>query len=108
VKDKITLYVKSEKISMVQYSEGLAGHTCTAAYRATRTEPCYKQQDQEAIDLLEKAGIAYERVDLSSRDVKTQLKARITGLNETPTMIFHGRKIKGLENIRRVLLKVEA
>jgi glutaredoxin len=108
VKDKLILYVKSEKIPTVQYSEGVPGHPCTAAYRATSTVHCYKQEDQEAIDLLEKAGIAYERVDLSSRDVTTQLKAKITGLNETPTLIFQGRKIKGLENIRRVLQKVEA
>jgi glutaredoxin len=108
VKDKIILYVKSEKILTVQYREGLAGHPCTAAYRATSTVPCFKQQDQEAIDLLEKAGIAYERVDLSNRDFTTQLKARITGLNETPTLIFHNKKIKGLENIRRVLQKIEA
>jgi hypothetical protein len=108
VKNEIILYVKSEKISTVHYSEGVAGHPCTAAYRATSIVPCYKQQDQEAIDLLEKARIAYERVDLSSQNVTTRLKAKIMGLNETPTLIFHDRKIKGLENIRRVLQKVEA
>jgi glutaredoxin len=108
VKDKVILFVKSEKIPVVQYSEGVPGHPCTGAYRATSIVPCYKQQDQEAIDLLEKAGVAYERVDLSVHDATTRLKARITGLNETPTLIFHGRKIKGLENIKRVLQRVEA
>jgi glutaredoxin len=107
VKDKVILYVKSEKIPVVQYAEGVAGHPCTG-WGAARPVYCYKQQDQEAIDLLEKAGVAYERVDLSMHDATARLKARITGLNETPTLIFHGRKIKGLENIRRVLQKVEA
>jgi glutaredoxin len=107
VKNQIILYVKSEKIPVVQYSDGVPGHPCTG-WGANRPVYCYKQQDQEAINLLEKAGIAYERVDLSKRDVETRLKARITGLNETPTLIFHGRKIKGLENIKQVLQKVEA
>ena len=107
MEDKIILYVKSRKISVGQYSEGVPGHPCTG-WGATRAVYCYKQQDQEVIDLLEKAGIAYKLADLSRCDATTQLKCRITGLSETPTLIFHGRKIKGLENIRRVLQKVEA
>jgi glutaredoxin len=113
VKDKVILYVKSEKISVVQYSGDVSGGRCvryapSSAQAATSTMHCYGQQDKEAIDLLEKAGIAHKLVDLSSHEFTTRLKARIAGLNETPTLIFYGRKIKGLENIRRLLQKVEA
>jgi len=107
VNGKIILFVKSERIPMVQYSEGLLGHPCTGAYRATSIVFCYKQQDQEAIDLLEKAGVAYELADLSRGDTATRLKAKIAGLNECPMLIFRGRAIKGLENIKQVLLKAK-
>ena len=108
MKDKIILFVKSEKIPMIQYSEGVPGHPCTGAYRATSIVPCYKRRDQEAIDLLEKTGVVYECVDLSMCDAPTQRKARMAGLNETPMLIFQGRAIKGLENIKQVLQKDKA
>jgi hypothetical protein len=112
VKDKILLYVKSEKIPTVHYSSDASSSSCvryapSSANTATGTLHSYEKQDQEAIDLLQKAGIAYELVDLALLHVTTRLKARVTGLNETPTLILHSRKVKGLENIKRVLQKVE-
>jgi protein-disulfide isomerase len=41
-------------------------------------------------------------------DAPTQRKARIAGLYGTPTLIFQGRAIKGLENIKQVLHKDKA
>lgn len=93
---------------MIQYSEGLPGHQCTGAYRATSIVSCYRRRDQEAINLLEKTGIVYDCVDLSMWDAPTQRKARIAGLYGTPTLIFQGRAIKGLENIKQVLHKDKA
>jgi hypothetical protein len=41
-------------------------------------------------------------------DAPTQRKARMAGLNETPMLIFQGRAIKGLENIKQLLQKDKA
>lgn len=106
MESNILLYVKSEKIPIVQYTEGLSGHPCTAAFRATQVTYNYKPEDQKAMDLLEKAGIAYEVVDLSDCSFIMQLKAKIFGINETPTLILNGVKIKGLENIKRALQEI--
>lgn len=79
--NKLVLYVKSEKIFRTQYSEGVPGHSCTAAYRASETVCDYKPKDKEAIDLLEKEGIQYRLVDLSNCSPIFNLKAKIFGLS---------------------------
>lgn len=103
----LTLYVKSEKISIVQYSEGIPGHPCTAAYRVKEIFERFKPEDEEAINLLNEAGIDYNLVDLSDCPFTTQLAAKIRGINETPTLVLEsGEKIKGVQNIKQMLLKI--
>ncbi|MEM4703836.1 MAG: hypothetical protein QXJ02_02050, partial [Candidatus Bathyarchaeia archaeon] len=101
------LYIKSEKISIVEYVEGIPGHPCTGAYRATQTVHSYKPQDREANDLLEESGVAYKLVDLCNCSFLMQLKAKLDGVNETPTLVFKGKKIKGLEQIKQALREVK-
>ena len=103
LKNNAILYVKSEKIQMAQYSEGVPGHPCTGAYRATQTMHNYKPEDQKAIDLLKEAGVPHQLVDLSECSAAARLKAKITGINETPTLLMNGKKIKGVENISQAL-----
>lgn len=105
--DNLILYVKSEKIPIVRYSEGVTGHACTGAYRATQTDCIYKPEDKEALDLLKEVGTTYKLIDLSDCPFSTQLKAKITGVNETPTLVLNGRKIKGSQNIKQALHKIK-
>jgi len=101
--DNIVLYVKSEKIPIVQHTQAVPGHPCTGAFRAAQTIYNLKPEDQQAFDLLQEAGVSYKLVDLSNCSFSTQLKAKITGVNETPTLILNGQKIKGTENIKQAL-----
>jgi len=32
-----------------------------------------------------------------------QIRAKITGINQTPTLIVGGKPVKGIENIRKIL-----
>lgn len=105
----LTLYVKSEKIPIVQYSEGIPGHPCTAAYRVKEIFKRFKPEDEEAINLLKEAGINYKLVDLSDCPFTTQITAKIRGINETPTLVLENReKVKGIQNIKQLLLKIKS
>jgi glutaredoxin len=103
LKNNVILYVKSEKIQMTQYSEAVHGHPCTGAYRATQTMRNYKPEDQKAIDLLKEAGLSHQLVNLSECSAAARLKAKLTGVNETPTLLLKGKMIKGAENISQAL-----
>lgn len=108
MKDNITLYVKSEEIPIVQFSEGIPGHPCTAAYRVKEIVKNLKPEDKEAIELLNGAKVDYKLVDLSECPFTVQLKAKILGINETPTLVFGtGEKIKGVQNIKQVIIKIK-
>lgn len=106
--DDFILYVKSEKISIFKYSEGVPHHPCTGAYRASQTIRNYTEQDEEAAELLNEAGITHKLIDLSDCSFIKQLKAKITGINETPTLILNGKKIKGIQNIKQALHQIES
>lgn len=95
--------MKSEKISIVELSRSVPDHSCTDAYRSTRTICNYKSEDQKAIDILKEAGIAYKLIDLSDCPFTVRLKAKIGGINETPTLILKNIKIEGIENVSQVL-----
>jgi hypothetical protein len=101
------LYVKSSKTSTVEYSRPIADHSCTDGYLATKVMYSYTPEDQQCMELLKQAGIPHELIDLSSCSFQARLKARIAGLNETPTLVFQGEKIRGLQAIREVLQKKE-
>jgi len=106
--DNITLYVKSEKIPIVQYSEGITGHPCTGAYRVKEIIKNFKPEDKEAMELLDQAQINYKLVDLSDCPFTVQLKAKILGINETPTLILGDEKIKGVQNIRQIISQIKS
>jgi hypothetical protein len=103
----ILLYVKSEKISIVQHAEDIYGHPCVIPYRGAQTLYNYKLEDQKAIGLLEAAGTNHQIIDLSNCSFTTQLMAKIKGINETPTLIMNGRKIEGLESITQILQEIK-
>jgi hypothetical protein len=50
---------------VLQYSEGTHGHACTSGYRVAQTDYIYKAEDQEVMNLLKEAKIAYTLVVLS-------------------------------------------
>ena len=106
--DNITLYVKSENIPIVQYSEGITGHPCTGAYRVKEIIKNFKPEDKEAMELLDQAQINYKLVDLSDCPFTVQLKAKILGINETPTLILGDEKIKGVQNIRQIISQIKS
>ncbi|MEM3578937.1 MAG: hypothetical protein QXL54_01785 [Candidatus Bathyarchaeia archaeon] len=103
----LTLYVKSEKIPIVQYSEGISGHPCTGAYRVREIIKNFKPEDKEAVEVLNEAGINYKLIDLSDGSFTIRVAAKIQGINETPTLVLeNGEKIKGIQNIKQVIPKI--
>jgi len=106
VKDNVLLYVKSRKVSNIEYAQvpallGKAGYE--ALPMSARTAYNYRPEDQEAINFLKEAGIAYKLLDLSDCTFVTRLKAKVSGINEKTTLILNDRKIVGVENIKKVL-----
>ena len=97
------LYVKSEKIPIVKHSVGIHGHPCTAADRAVQTHTLLTPEDQEAKELVEKSGVSFKIIDLGECSFLTQIKAKISGINKTPTLILNGKAIRGIQNIRKAL-----
>lgn len=93
---------------MVQFGEALQGHPCTGGYITREIFYDLKQEDKEAINLLDEAKINYTLVDLADCPFTMQLKAKIKGINETPTLIFNGKKIKGAKNIQQILPKIKS
>lgn len=107
--DSAILYVRSKEISLGE-SPGLAGHH---GHVATYTGPtaagpnCYcDSQDQEAINLLNRSGIAYKLVDLSKCSFALRLKVKLSGW-KTPTMMCSEKKVVGMENIKQALKEIE-
>lgn len=105
--DNITLYVKSDRVPIVRHSESISGHPCTGAYRTDQIIYSFNQQDRESMDILEEAGITYRLVDLSDCSFMDQLKAKLKGINETPTLVLDDEKIKGPKNIRQVTKEIK-
>jgi len=99
VAEPAVLYVKSEKISQVEYTMPNFGHWCSAGYRATKTDFVLGEKDRKAIEILEKVGLRYTLVDLGLTSATTRIKAKIESVNTTPTLIYKGQKIKGLQQI---------
>jgi hypothetical protein len=105
--DDAILYVKSSKTSIVEYSRPVADHYCTDGYSATKVMYSYKPEDQECMELLKGAGMPHEVIDLSNCSFSARLRAKIAKLNETPTLVLNGERIKGLQAIKQVLQKTE-
>ena len=98
------LYINSVIIPIIKY-EGRAGHPCFSDTWRGSLEVCENldDKDKQAKELLDKNGIKYKLIDLSGCPLRIRLKAKITGINETPTLILNGEKIKGIENIKRAV-----
>jgi len=114
LKGNILLYVRSEKGFFVEYSQTPTTHTgwwvdgYGALPMTTQITYNYKPEDQEAANLLKEAGITYKLIDLSNCSLKARLTAKISGINETPTLVFYHKKIKGIENIKQALQGIKA
>ena len=107
--DPPKLFVKSEIIiPTFQFQQGIRRHPCTDAYVAKEIVKKFKPEDEEAINLLNEAGIDYKLVDLSDCPFTVRIKAKILGINKTPTLVLgNGEKIEGVRNIRQAILKIE-
>jgi len=105
VKERPILFVKSEKVEQLEYTVPNFGHYCSAGYRATGTNCALCEEDQKAIELLEKAGISYVLVDLGQASTAMRLKTRIRGIKTTPTLVYEGQK---LEKLQRIMLTIES
>jgi len=99
------LYVKSEKIEQVEYTMPNWGHWCSAGYRASKADFALTEEDKKAIELLEKSSLPFKVVDLGLAGASARLKAKIAGVNKTPTLVFKGQKLKGLMEIEAFLEK---
>jgi glutaredoxin len=104
VKERPVLFVKSEKVEQLEYTVPNFGHYCSAAYRATVTNCAFCEEDQKAIELLEKAGISYVLVDLEQASTAMRLKTRVRGIKTTPTLVYEGKKI---ETLKRIMSTIE-
>lgn len=101
------LYVKSEKMDLVEYTmphQTMGGHYCSAGYRTKGVMRKYTLEDEEAIKYLTSNGFSFDLIDLSDCSSGTKLKAKISRINKTPSLILdNGTKIKGIEQIREYL-----
>lgn len=98
------LYVKSEKVNLVEYTVPNWGHWCSAGYRSKGVAESLPAEDREVVERLEQKGLSFSLVDLSQCSLKTRLAARISGINKTPTLILDdGSKLRGIEQIREHL-----
>jgi len=108
LKNNIILYVKSEKIPLIDISECIPGHPCGEQPRkAVQVLQNYKAEDQEAIDILKEAGVVFKLVDLSICSFTTRLKAKMSRIDRTPTLVLNDRKIRGIANIKKALQEIK-
>jgi len=103
VSDSAVLYVKSEKVEQVEYTVPNWGHYCSAGYRASKTDFVLNEEEQKAVEVLEKTRLPYTLIDLGLANVMTRIKAKIEGVNSTPTLVFKGQKFKGLSQIMKIV-----
>jgi glutaredoxin len=103
VDETALLFVKSERISRVEYTTPNFGHWCSAAYRAAKTDFVFLGEDEKAIKALEKAQLPYKLVDLSLANPIARIKAKMEGVNTTPTLIYKGQKFRGAQQIVEML-----
>jgi len=101
------LYIKSEKIDLVEYTmphQTMGGHYCSAGYRSKGVMRKHSFEDEQAIKYLTSNGFSFDLVDLSDCSFGTRLEAKISRINKTPSLVLDdGTKIKGIEQIREYL-----
>lgn len=98
------LFVKSQKADIVQYTMpnlSGGGHWCSAGYRSQGVLKSYSQEDEEALTNLKSKGVNFSIIDLSVCPFEARLRAKLSGVNRTPTLILDdGTKIKGIDRIK--------
>jgi hypothetical protein len=98
------LYVKSQKVDVVQYTMPNVrggGHWCSAGYRSQGVLDGCSPEDREALTELKNKGMNFSLVDLSACPFASRLRARMSGINRTPALILdNGTKIEGISQIR--------
>ncbi|MEM3823617.1 MAG: hypothetical protein QXH87_01655, partial [Candidatus Bathyarchaeia archaeon] len=90
-------------IEQVEWTMPHHDHWCSAGYRAAKTDFVLNEEDRRAVEALEKSGLNYKVIDLTLASATMRLKAKLEGINATPTLIYKGQKIKGLQQILETL-----
>ena len=98
------LYVKSQRSDVLQYTMPNEGHWCSAGYRSQSALTGFSKEDEDALTELKSKNTSFNLVDLSTCAFETRLRARMTGINKTPTLILDdGAKIEGIKQIREYM-----
>jgi len=74
-------------------------HWCSAGYRSKGTHKTFDEEDREAIETLERSSIPHLIIDLSDCPLTFRMKAKLQGINKTPTLMIGSEKVKGLHEI---------
>ena len=92
------LYVKSISTGAIERSPGFLFHSCDL--RRTQNTTFFPEEDQRAIEFLKEKGVKFELIDLSKCSLIMKLKAKINGVNKTPTLVLDdGTILKGKQQI---------
>lgn len=106
----IILYVKSRKFLVSQssyFTYGLnIGDGYFKGFPETTQATEYTLEDQEAINILNQAKIAYTLIDLNRCSLMTRLKAKFNRI-KTPTLFLDGKKVVGVKKIKEALKDVK-
>jgi len=97
--EEAILYVRSTKLDMVSWTMPHRDHWCSAGCRSKETQKTFDEEDQEALEILERSNIPHLVVDLSDCPLTFRMKAKFQGINKTPTLIAGSEKVKGLHEI---------
>lgn len=98
------LFVKSQKVERVMYTMPNFGHYCSAGYRSQGVLSNYSLEDEEALTNLRSKRVSFSLVDLSLCPFENRLKAKMSGINRTPTLVLDdGTKIEGIAKINKCL-----
>lgn len=94
------LYVSSVETGAIERSPGFLFHSCDL--KKVQNFTAYAEEDQKAIEFLDERGIHYELVDLSKCAMTVKLKAKLNGINRTPTLVLdNGTKLDGILQIEQ-------
>jgi len=93
------LYVNSVSTGGVKRSPGLLFHSCDL--KTVKNITFYLKEDEEPIEFLKSKKIPFELIDLSYCSFSIRAKAKIRGINNTPTLVLDdGTKLKGIKQIK--------
>jgi len=93
------LYVNSISTGGIERSTGFLFHACDL--RAVKNITFYSEEDEEAIELLKSKNVSFDLIDLSNCSLVFKIKAKLKGINSTPTLILEGgAKLKGIKQIK--------